>query len=116
MKAGVYRVKGKNGPDKTEPVDVAVGDDGAGNWSASFVFRGESCLYRPRPMSPHPERVQPPRMAIGIQPMAKSVAAAAFKAAKEAVAAPVAAHSADDDDLDSIVMRGIARRTMGVAT
>ncbi len=114
MKAGVYRVKGTNGPGKTEPVDVAVGDDGAGNWSAAFVFRGIPCEYRPRLMSPHPERVQPPRLAIGIQTMARSVAAEALKAAKEAAAQPVASR-AEDEELDAVVMRGIAGRTMGVA-
>ncbi len=114
MKAGVYRVKGTNGPGKTEPVDVAVGDDGAGNWSAAFVFRGIPCEYRPRRLSPSPERVQPPRMTLDIQPMAKSIASAAFAAAKAAVKETAAAADRDED-LDAIVMRGIAGRTMGVA-
>ncbi len=121
MKTDIYTVRGTSGPDKTEPVRVAVGDDGAGNWTAAFVFRGISCVYRPRAMSPYPERVQPPRMHMDVQPVTRSIAQAAFAAARKAAQedariAEIDSRAATQEHmaLDDIALGGIARRSMGV--
>lgn len=120
VKAGVYTVRGAEGPGRTAPVEVHVYQSDE-CWFADFVYEGEHFCYRPRPLSPHPERIIPKRVQIGIQPTAASVAREAFKAAKVAAAedareAEIEARDAAQEGapLDDIVMGAIARRSMGV--
>lgn len=101
-------------------MDVHVYDS-EGSWFAGFEYEGERFSYRPRPMSPHPERIIPKRVQIGIQPTAASVAREAFKAAKAAAAEVAREAEIEERDaaqegvpLDDIVMGAIARRSMGV--
>lgn len=128
MKPGIYTVRGAIGPGKSEPVEVRVYDETQGNgertpgyqpeWVATFRFRDIVCMFRPRPMSPHPERMAPSRMPMDLQSTAKSIAAAAFRAAEEAAEedarqAALAASDTGDDDLDSVVLGSIRNRSAG---
>lgn len=132
MKPGIYTVRGAIGPDKSEPVAVRVGPLSSDpslmayysaaqrpTMGAWFTFRDVDCVYRPRPMSPHPERIRPERMPLDLQATAKSIAAAAFKAAKKAAdeEADIARREVEQEGLtlDDITLAGIAGRTMGVA-
>ena len=120
VKSGNYAVRGTEGPARTTPVDVQVYQS-EGSWFADFEYEGERFCYRPRLLSPHPERIFPKRVRIGVQPTATSIAREAFKAAKEASAedarsAEIATRDAAQEGaaLDDIVMGAIARRSMGV--
>lgn len=130
MKPGIYTVRGAIGPGKSEPVDVNVGsvvadaasrtpsDFELNRMCAWFNFRGVECVFAPRERSPHPERLRPAKMALDLQSTAKSIAAAAFRAAKEAAEedarqAALAASDTGDDDLDSVVLGSIRNRSAG---
>lgn len=121
MKAGTYSVRGVVGPGRTAPVTVNVYQS-EGQWFADFTYDGDFYSYRPRLLSPHPERLFPKRVTIDVQPTATSIAREAFRAAE--VAAKEAAREADlaakdaaqdDMSLDDIALGAIARRSMGVA-
>lgn len=121
MKPGNYTVRGTSGPDKTEPVEVMVFRHLDEKVYCGFTFRDTVFVYRPRFASPHPERVEPKRVLIGIQSEATSIAREAFRAAKEA--ATVAKQEAENEardraqegmSLDDIVVGGVSARSMGV--
>lgn len=122
MKPGNYTVRGTSGPDRTEPVEVMVFRHLDEKMYCGFEFRGVMFVYRPRFASPHPERLNPAKVPLDVQPTATSIAREAFKAAKEAAAA--AQQEAENDardkaqegmSLDDIVMSGVSARSMGVA-
>lgn len=121
MKAGVYAVRGTIGPSRTVPIQVHVYES-EGSWFADFDYEGVRCSYRPRRLSPHPERIAPPRLLLNIQPTCQSIAREAFRVARDAAAED--AHEADlarreqeqeSMSLDDVTLVGIAGRTMGVA-
>lgn len=119
MKQSSYEVRGTVGDGKTELVTVSVAV--ADYPTATFTFRGENYAFRPRHLSPHPERVYPSKVPLDLQSVVKSIAKAAFDAAKKAAeedarVAALAARDAEQEgmSLDDITMAGVARRTMGV--
>ena len=121
MKVGTYSVRGTVGPGRTEPVSVNVYQS-EGSWFADFTYEGDLYSYRPRLLSPHPERLFPKRVLIGVQPTVTSIAREAFRAAEEASKeaareADLAARDAAQDgmSLDDIALGGITRRSMGVS-
>lgn len=119
MKVLAYPVRGTVGDDKTELVTVSV--DVSDQVTATFTFRGAIYIFRPRPLSPHPERVYPGKVPLELQSVVKSIAKAAFDAAKKAAeedkrVAALAARDAEQEgmSLDDITIAGVTRRTMGV--
>lgn len=121
MKPGTYTVRGTSGPGKTGPVEVRVYQSD-GCTFVSFDYEGDRYDYRPRQMSPHPERLMPKRVPLDVQPTATSIAREAIKAAK--LAAAVAQQEAENDardraqegmSLDDIVVGGVSARSMGVS-
>ena len=116
MKAGIYEVKGTNGPGKTEPVIAQVTQDAgrAGRWVASFKWHDVAWLYGERPLSPHPERIEPKRASVNTQPVAASIARAAFRAAFSASVHPVAIDESETFDVDdAFAMKAMRERSAG---
>lgn len=121
LKQGTYAVRGTIGPSRTAPVMASVYESD-GSWYVGFDYNGAAFTYRPRALSPHPERLAPKRVALDVQPTATSIAREALRAAQAAfdedarVSALVAKDEHQDNmTLDDIVLGGIAARSMGVA-
>lgn len=123
MMPGDYVVRGAIGPYKSEPVTVRVdpttGPLSTSYYGARFTYRGVEYFFRTRPMSPHPERIVPAMVKPDEQATPKSIAAAAFRAAKAAAEqeADVVRREKEQEgkDLDDIALTGVARRSMGVS-
>lgn len=121
MKAGNYTVRGTIGPGKSAPIMAHVYESD-GSWFVDFEYDGVHCTYRPRRLSPHPERIMPVRLLLLVQPTCQSIAREAFKVAREAATedarqADIVRREAEQDgaSVEDIALGGIARRSMGVA-
>lgn len=121
LKQGTYAVRGTIGPSRTAPVMASVYESD-GSWFVGFDYEGAAFTYKPRVLSPHPERLAPKRVALDVQPTATSIAREALKAARAAFDEEARASALAEQDnrqegasLDDIVLGGIAARSMGVA-
>lgn len=123
MMLGDYVVRGTIGPYKSEPVTVRVaptsGPLSVAYYVARFTYQGVEYSFRTRPMSPHPERLVPARVKLDEQATPKSIAAAAFRAAKAAAEqeADIVRREREQEgkDLDDIALAGVAHRSMGAS-
>lgn len=112
MKPGIYTVRGKSHGIETPKVQVEVTGEGL----ARFVFSDLRCVYRARPRSPFPERVEPKKLDAVDSTTARSIAHAAFLAAEEAAKVPPPEPeeaAADDLDLDALTLGTMRSRSAG---